>query len=180
MVAPAGFTVFSDDKDGFAVAVPRGFAIADLSSGDPDLAIRDAIAKNSAFDTFTTQIRNVINNRGKMFAVDLSGDGFADNLTVIEAPAFDTTSDTGKASLKSQIETFGGTNVAFATQTLHGRQLLTAIVRPSIPSSDGSQRAAFGGQAYAAAGSSVWILTLTSSAPVPDFDTIVRTFDVNA
>ena len=181
VVAPAGFTVFSDDKDAFALAVPSEFEIADLSSGDPDRALSDASAKNPAFSNFDSQIRNVINNHGKMFAVDLSGDGFADNLTVIEAPQFDTTSTSGKASLKSQIESFGGSNVVFATQTIHGRKVLTATYDLSITASDGSQRSAFGGQAYVPEGSSVWILTLTSATPAgSDFDTIVQTFDVNA
>ena len=179
--APAGFTVFSDDKDAFALAVPSGFEIADLSSGDPDRALSDASAKNPAFSNFDSQIRNVINNHGKMFAVDLSGDGFADNLTVIEAPQFDTTSTSGKASLKSQIESFGGSNVVFATQTIHGRKVLIATYDLSITASDGSQRSAFGGQAYVPEGGSVWILTLTSATPAgSDFDTIVQTFDVNA
>lgn len=181
VVAPAGFTVFSNDQDAFALAVPSTLEIADLSSGDPDQAIAEATAKNPAFASFAEQIRNVMNNRGKMFAVDLSGDGFADNLTVIEAPAFDTTSATGKASLQSQIESFGGSNVVFVTQTAHGRKLLTATYEITITASDGAQQTAFGGQAYVPAGGSVWILTLTSSTPGgADFDTIVRTFDVNA
>jgi hypothetical protein len=121
-----------------------------------------------------------MNNHGKMFAVDLSGDGFADNLTVIEAPEFDTTSAAGKTSLQSQIESFGGTNVVFATPTIHGRKLLTATYELSVTGADGTQRAAFGGQAYVPAGGSVWILTLTTSTPAgSDFDTVVQTFDVN-
>jgi hypothetical protein len=166
--APAGFTVFSSDRDAFALAVPRSFAIADLTSGDPDRAVSDATVKNPAFANFDSQIRNVMNNRGKMFAVDLSGDGFADNLTLIEAPEFDISTASGQASLKSQIEAFGGSNV------------LVAVYDLSVTGSDGTERSAFGGQAYVPAGGSVWILTLTSSTPTsPDFDTIVKSFDVN-
>jgi hypothetical protein len=172
--------VFSSDRDAFALAVPSSFAIADLTSGDPDRAVSEATAENPAFANFDSQIRNVMNNRGKMFAVDLSGDGFADNLTLIDAPEFDISTATGKASLKSQIEAFGGSSVGFSTQTFHGRKVLVAVYDLSVTGSDGTERSAFGGQAYVPVGGSVWILTLTSSAPTgPDFDTIVKTFDVN-
>jgi len=88
-----------------------------------------------------------------MFAVDLSGDGFADNLSVIKAPHFETTSQSGKDALKGQIESFGGSNVAFTTTTINGRQVLVAQYDLSITASDGSQTPAFGGQAYVSAGS---------------------------
>ena len=115
-----------------------------------------------------------------MFAVDLSGDGFADNLSVIKAPHFDTTSQSGKDALKTQIESFGGSNVTFTPTTSNGHQVLVATYDLSITASDGSQTPAFGGQAYVSAGSTTWILTLTSSTDITsDFDTIVSTFDFN-
>jgi hypothetical protein len=150
--------------------------IADLSSGDVEGSIAAAEAQNSGFSAFSAQIRTLMDNRGKMFAVDLSGDGFADNLSVIKAPSFDTTSASGKAALQRQIESFGGSNIVTTEETIDGRKVLKAVYDVTI-----GERHAFGGQAYVPDGDTVWILTLTSSSPAGvDFDTIVSSFDVNS
>jgi hypothetical protein len=180
VVAPNGFNTFSDDIDQFALAVPGAFEVADLSSGDATAASAEAEAKNPAFSTFKDQIKKLIDNRGKMFAVDLSGDGFADNLSVIKAPNFDTTSQSGKDTLKTQIQSFGGSNVTFTSKTANGRQVTVAQYDLTINDANSNPVPAFGGQAYVSAGSNTWILTLTSSTDITsEFDTIVTSFAVN-
>lgn len=182
VVAPSGFTVFSNDEDAFALAVPDDLEIADLSSGDVDSIINEITARRPEFASFEEQLRTVISGGGKLFAVDLTAPGLGDNLSVVKTPgALDVQSATAKAQLKQQIESFGGANVTFATPTVHGRKILTAFYDASTTASDGSPRSFFGGQAYVPDQGSVWILTLTRSSSLDaDFDTIVQTFDVNA
>lgn len=182
VVAPSGFTVFSNDEDAFALAVPDDLEIADLSSGDVDSIINEITARRPEFASFEEQLRTVISGGGKLFAVDLTAPGLGDNLSVVKTPgALDVQSATAKAQLKQQIESFGGANVTFATPTVHGRKILTAFYDASTSASDGSPQSFFGGQAYVPDQGSVWILTLTRSSSLDaDFDTIVQTFDVNA
>ena len=112
----------------------------DLTGGDIDRIIQQLGRLQPASSARSQQIKSVF--AAEACSPSISAEtGFGDNLSVIETSGgFDITSSAAKAELQKQIEAIGGKNVDFATQTIHGRKVLTAGVRACDHATPTAQR----------------------------------------
>lgn len=181
--APAGFQVFSNDDDRFAVAIPSSMEVIDLTAADVETIIQSLSETNPAFADLGPQIRSALAAGGKLFALDQasSGSGFTDNINLITTPGFgDVTDPSIQSGIESQLTSIGATNVTFDTVEANGRDILTASYEVTVNGADGTPRTVFGRQAYISADGLLWVFTLSTSAPdTRVFDVLVDTFDVN-
>ncbi len=109
--APAGFTVFKDDKAGFAVAIPSNWRRVPLSE---DLSEFNRTAnrlrgENSNLATAMVLARVVAQAGGRLFAVDNEGTASV-NLTVDKAK--EKTLDEIMGTTKPALATAGATEIA--------------------------------------------------------------------
>jgi len=185
VVAPAGFKVFSSDKDQFALAIPQSMDDVDLSRGDIDQILDDLEKNNPNFASAGPQVRQVLASGGKLFAIDSStvaSTGFADNINLIAVPGEnDVTDPAAQSSIRQQLEAIPATDLVFNSGDVNGRPVLTVSYTATINGGDGQPHTIFGKQSYTSAGGKTWVFTYTTGAPdtAGTFDTMVSTFDVN-
>jgi hypothetical protein len=182
VVAPQGFTVFSNDRDRFALAIPETMEAIDLTAGDIDRILQQLAEANPQLAKIGPQIKSVFQSGGKLFAIDQNGSGFSDNVNIIATKGVgDVTGSGVKSQVQTQLESVGGTNVTFGTQTVHGRKILTTSYELPINNADGTATTIHGRQALVGAAGQAWAITLSTGGAdnFAVFSTIVETFDVS-
>jgi hypothetical protein len=125
----------------------------------------------------------VFKSGGKLFAIDQGSaatSGFSDNVNIIATKGIgDVTGSGVRSQVQTQLESIGGTNVTFGTQTVHGRKILTTSYELPVNNADGTTTTIHGRQALIPAAGQAWAITLSTGADNSTvFDTIVETFDV--
>lgn len=126
--APAGFTVMSDAKEGFALAVPADWTRIPLSQ-NPDTFNKDANAlrlANPKLASILNQARVLGQSGGKFMAVDPEGSRSV-NLTV-DKPKEKTLQAVVDASIGG-LNRVGATNVAQEAATVDGRPAIKLSFR---------------------------------------------------
>ena len=181
IVAPDGFSAFSDDKDKFAIAVPDRLRVIDLSSADLDQVIQQLADANPKLAELGPQIKSVFQNGGKLFAIDTtSGGNFNDNVNLIATPgSVDVTSDAVKSQAESQLSAIGATNPTFDVVDTPAGKALTSSYTANVNSADGTPITFSGRQAIVSAGGKLWFLTYSTAADDPaTFSAMLDSFDV--
>lgn len=134
--APDGFEVMSDDKEGFALAVPSDWTPIPLSN-DPDEFNKNANAlrlANPKLASILNQARILGQSGGKFMAVDPEG-ARSINLTVDKADQ-DTLDEVVKASITALTE-FGAKNIAQEPATLAGKPAIKLTFRLPVQTDAG-------------------------------------------
>ncbi|MGH9265758.1 MAG: hypothetical protein ACRD1D_13805 [Acidimicrobiales bacterium] len=134
--APDGFTVMSDDKEGFALAVPSDWTPIPLSN-DPDEFNRNANAlrlANPRLASILNQARILGQAGGKFMAVDPEGSRSI-NLTV-DKPDQETLDEVVQASITALTE-FGAKNIAQEPTTLAGKTAIKLTFQLPVQTDDG-------------------------------------------
>ncbi|HVL05961.1 MAG TPA: hypothetical protein VM388_08235 [Acidimicrobiales bacterium] len=136
IAAPEGFQVASNDKEGFALAVPSDWTVIPLAVNPADF---DADAnrlrrENPKLASILNQARKLGQSEGKFMAV--APDGVANvNLTADE-PDQKTLAEVVAAS-RAALTDFGGTNFAEEPATLAGQPATKLAFRLPVQTDDG-------------------------------------------
>lgn len=134
--APDGFTVMSDDKEGFALAVPSDWTPIPLSN-NPDEFNKNANAlrlANPKLASILNQARILGQSGGKFMAVDPEG-ARSINLTV-DKPDEDTLDEVVQASITALTD-FGAKNIAQEQTTLAGKPAIKLTFQLPVQTDDG-------------------------------------------
>jgi hypothetical protein len=134
--APDGFTVMSDAKEGFALAVPADWTMIPLSN-DPEEFNRNANAlrlENPKLASILNQARILGQSGGKFMAVTRDGVGSV-NLTV-DKPKEKSLQEVVRNSIAALTQ-FGATNVAEEAATVDGRPAVRLTFRLPVETDDG-------------------------------------------
>ena len=134
--APEGFTVMSDAKEGFALAVPADWTPIPLSN-NPDEFNRNANAlrlKNPKLASILNQARILGQSGGKFMAVDPEGTRSI-NLTV-DKPKEKSLQEVVRNSITA-LNGVGATNIAEAGATLSGKPAVKLTFRLPVETDTG-------------------------------------------
>lgn len=135
--APPGFTVMSDAKEGFALAVPSDWTPIPLSN-NPDTFNKNANAlrlQNPRLASILNQARVLGQSGGKFMAVTQDGTGSI-NLTV-DKPKEKTLEEIVKNSITGLTE-FGATGIAQQTATVDGKPAIKLTFRLPVQTDAGT------------------------------------------
>ncbi len=134
--APEGFTVMSDDKEGFALAVPSDWTRIPLS-GDPDVFNKTANTlrlANPKLASILNQARILGQSGGKFMAVRPDGEASV-NLTV-DNPKEMTLEEIVRNSIAA-LQTFQATNIQQENTTLAGKPAIKLTFRIPVETDNG-------------------------------------------
>ena len=134
--APEGFTVMSDAKEGFALAVPADWTTIPLSN-DPNEFNRNANAlrlENPKLASILNQARILGQSGGKFMAVTKDGNGSV-NLTVDKAKE-KTLAEVVRNSIAGLTQ-FGATNIAEEPATLDGKPSVKVTFKLTVETDAG-------------------------------------------
>jgi hypothetical protein len=135
--APSGFTVMSDAKEGFALAVPSDWTRIPLSA-NPDTFNKDANAlrlANPKLASILNQARVLGQSGGKFMAVDPGGTRSV-NLTV-DKPKEKTLQAVVDASIGG-LNRVGAANIAQEATTVDGKQAIKLSFRLAVVTDAGT------------------------------------------
>ena len=135
--APDGFTVTSDAKEGFALAVPSNWTVIPLSNS-PDVFNKNANAlrlANPKLASILNQARILGQSGGKFMAVTPDGTGSV-NLTVDKAKE-KSLEEVVRASVTGLTE-FGATNINQAPATVDGKPAVKVTFRLPVQTDAGT------------------------------------------
>jgi len=135
--APAGYTVMSDAKEGFAVAVPSDWTRIPLSL-NPDVFNKNANAlrlANPKLASILNQARVLGQSGGKFMAVTPDGTGSV-NLTA-DKPKEKTVEEIVTNSVTG-LKNFGATNIAQEPSTLAGKPAVKVTFRLPVETDAGT------------------------------------------
>ena len=135
--APAGFTVMSDAKEGFALAVPSDWTRIPLNP-NPDVFNKDANAlrlANPKLASILNQARVLGQSGGKFMAVNPEGTGSV-NLTV-DKPKEKTLQAVVDASIGG-LNRVGATNVSQEAATVDGKPAIKLTFRLPVVTDAGT------------------------------------------
>ncbi|MDQ4068720.1 MAG: photosystem II reaction center PsbP family protein [Actinomycetota bacterium] len=134
--APEGFTVMSDDKEGFALAVPADWTRIPLSN-NPDVFNKNANAlrlANPKLASILNQARVLGQAGGKFMAVNPDGTASV-NLTV-DKPKEKTIEEIVRNSIAG-LQSFDATNIQQEATTLDGKPAVKLTFRIPVETDDG-------------------------------------------
>ena len=179
---PSGFDAFSNDADGFAIAVPKRMKTFDLSSESID-QIKSALGTdNPQLSAVFDQAKNLIAQGGKLFAVDgtAAAQGKpADTLNIIRTPqAIDPTTPSFSDTIVSQLEGIGATDVKVTALDVPAGKAVQVAFSLAINLPDGSSTVLHGTEGVVRAAGALWVITYAAGpdADPGEFKDIVSSF----
>jgi hypothetical protein len=134
--APAGFTVASNDKEGFALAVPSEWTQVPLAinPADFDKTANALRLQNPKLASILNQARVLGQAGGKFMAV--AGDGVANVNLTVDKPKEKTVEEIVTASIEG-LKNFQATNINQEPATLDGKRAIKVTFRLPVETDNG-------------------------------------------
>ena len=135
--APAGFTVASSDKEGFALAVPSEWTQIPLTinPADFDKTANALRLENPKLASILNQARVLGQAGGKFMAV--AKDGVANVNLTVDKPKEKSVEEIVTASIEG-LKNFEATNIAQEPATLNGKPTIKVTFRLPVQTDDGT------------------------------------------
>ena len=135
--APAGFTVASSDKEGFALAVPSEWTQIPLvvNPADFDKTANALRLENPKLASILNQARLLGQSGGKFMAV--AKDGVANVNLTVDKPKEKTVEEIVTASIEG-LKNFQATNITQEPATLSGKPAIKVTFRLPVETDDGT------------------------------------------
>lgn len=135
--APAGFTVASSDKEGFALAIPSEWTQVPLTinPADFDKTANSLRLENPKLASILNQARVLGQSGGKFMAV--AKDGVANVNLTVDKPKEKTVEEIVTASIEG-LKNFQATNIAQEPATLNGKPAVKVTFRLPVQTDDGT------------------------------------------